>query len=258
MSVLADALSGMPALSQARLREVPVALVLNGVSHVVMLASPHDLEDFARGFLLSEGLVPGLRHILDIEEEPQHRGIALQVTLSNEAAQGLLAMRRNLSGRTGCGLCGVAALEQAMPELPVLVGRRAPLPASINRAVQELRALQARHRESGGMHAAGFFGPGGEAVAVREDVGRHNALDKLIGALHATPSVACEEGFLLLTSRCSHELVMKVVRAGFHSLVCLASPTDLAVSTAAGSNLNLLCRLGEDLHYFNLARTASA
>lgn len=225
------------------LQECFVALCVNGVSHAVMLASPFDLEDFALGFALSEGLIPDMESLRDVTVSAQANGWTVDLQLSPRAGQALNQRRRALAGRSGCGLCGVEALSQALPALPRLPWQAPPADAAILRAVAQLPDWQARHRASGGLHAAAYADEQGALLALREDVGRHNALDKLIGHVkrQAVPTGPAPAGFVLLTSRCSYELVMKCARAGLARLVTLALPTDLAVDCAQRANLFLAC-----------------
>lgn len=233
------------------LQETFVALCVNGISHAVMLASPFDLEDFALGFALSEGLLPTPNALRDLTISRDTQGWSVDLVLSPRASQAVVQRRRSLTGRSGCGLCGVEALHQATPELPQLSSTPTPQSAAILRAVQQLPAWQTRHRDSGGLHAAAYADESGTLVALREDVGRHNALDKLIGHLsRQTPP----SGFVLMTSRCSYELVMKCARTGLSSLVTLALPTDLAVATAARANLFLACVHGDQVVHHHVAR----
>jgi FdhD protein len=211
--------------------EVPVALVCNGVTHAVMLASPTDLEDFALGFALTEGLIGRPDELYGVESREVALGIELQLDISSASAWRLKERRRTLAGRTGCGLCGTDSLTQVRRTLP-----RAPrvciTPAALGRAQQELRAHQAVQRLTGATHAAAWSGSDGAVRLVREDIGRHNALDKLIGAmLHAGEDASC--GFATITSRASFEMVQKSAAAGIGVLAAVSAPTTLAVQIAA-------------------------
>lgn len=223
--------------------EVPVALVYNGVSHAVMMASPADLEDFARGFSLSEGIIESPGEIRDVEAMPHEKGIELQIDLAPESFWRLKERRRTMAGRTGCGLCGIDSLEQVARDLPRLPdshlaeGGTVAL-AAIQRALAALPAAQIHNAKARALHAAAFCDAGGALLLLREDVGRHNALDKLIGAVGAA-GVDPARGFAVITSRCSVEMVQKAVIAGFQVLVAVSAPTLMARRLADSSNLTL-------------------
>src|SRR6266852_5260772 len=182
--------------------EVPVALAYNGVSHVVMIATPSDLGDFAVGFSISEGILADGTELLDLKIEEGKTGIRVSMTIAEERFAGLKERRRNMTGRTGCGLCGVDDLTQVARPLPrVGAGVNVDIGA-IHRALDALPALQLANQETGAVHAAAWATAAGKITFLREDVGRHNALDKLIGAMmrdHIDP----EGGFTVITSRCS-------------------------------------------------------
>lgn len=219
--------------------EVPVALVYNGISHVVMLASSADLEDFAVGFSLSEGVVRHLREILDIEIVSVAAGIEIHVTIVAECSHRLKELRRSLAGRTGCGLCGTEALEQMAARPVTQVPRRLVLAGgALARASQEISVAQPIFARTGAVHAAAWCSPSGEVRLVREDVGRHNALDKLIGALAAERS-DFSDGFVLMTSRASYEIVQKAAVVGIELVAALSAPTAMAVRIAETSGITL-------------------
>lgn len=226
------------ALADTVADELPVALQYNGISHAVMLATPHDLEDFAVGFSLSEGIVASADDLLDIEVEPSSRGVTLALRITAARFDALKQRRRSLTGRTGCGLCGVESLANALMTVPVLPPAGAFDVRAVLAAMQALRAHQPLHDETGATHAAGFADAQGRLRCVREDVGRHNALDKLIGAL-ARAAVDRRSGFALITSRASHEMVAKAARAGVPLLAAVSGVTRLAVQTAADAGLCL-------------------
>lgn len=219
--------------------EVPVALEYNGVSHAVMLATPLDLEDFALGFSLSEGLLACADELFDVEEASSELGITLRLRIAGSAFARLKDRRRVMAGRTGCGLCGTESLSQvvrALPPLPdgaVLQGR------AISRAMAQFRALQTLQQATGAVHAAAWCSADGEVQCLREDVGRHNALDKLIGAL-ARAGVDASTGFIAVTSRASFEMVQKAVSARVPLLAAVSAPTSLAVKTAVQARLALV------------------
>ncbi len=224
--------------SDAIVIEVPVALVYNGISHVVMMATPADLEDFALGFSLSEDILQHSGQLLDLEMNELEQGVELAMTIAAEPFAALKGRRRNLVGRSGCGLCGVESLEQAMgPAVRVNSSCRLSHLA-LQAAVEELGRRQSLKRITGGVHGAAWCNVQGEIELVREDVGRHNALDKLIGALrngaHST------DGFALVTSRASYEMVAKAARCNIAVLAAVSAPTSLAVKQAELSEVTLV------------------
>jgi len=219
--------------------EVPVALTYNGVSHVVMMATPGDLGDFALGFSLSEGILADARELRDYEISEGSTGIAVNMAITPERFAGLENRRRNMTGRTGCGLCGVDDLTQVARPLP-RVGEGVPVPAeAIHRALDKLPELQLANRETGAVHAAAWARPDGEIVLVREDVGRHNALDKLIGAM-AKARTDFETGFAVITSRCSFEMVQKAATLRMPILVAISAPTTMALTIAEATGITLV------------------
>ncbi|NHH99454.1 formate dehydrogenase accessory sulfurtransferase FdhD [Oceanimonas sp. MB9] len=222
----------------ALVSEVPLAVVLNGVSHAVMMVSPNQLDAFVTGFLLSEGIIRHHREIHDLEFSRAGRALEAHVTLSNGCHYRWQAHRRSLAGRTGCGLCGLESLEQAVPELPALSPTPLPALASVEALLRQLNDWQPLGQECGALHAAFYANAEGSIVHSCEDVGRHNALDKLLGWHHRHGPG--QPGMVLITSRCSIELVQKMVRAGQPTLITLGAPTELAVHQAKGAGLNLL------------------
>lgn len=219
--------------------EVPVALVFNGISHAVMLASPSDLEDFALGFSLAEGILASADELFDIEIEPGCRGIEVQMRIHGLRFAELKARRRTLVGRTGCGLCGIESLEAAERRL-MPVRRGAPVGArAVLHAVDALYPHQELHRATRAAHAAAWALPSGEIACLREDVGRHNALDKLIGAL-SRAGADLTGGFAVVTSRASVEMVQKAASAGIGVLAAVSAPTGMAVDQALHANLTLI------------------
>lgn len=219
--------------------ETAVALVYNGISHAVMMASPTDLADFALGFSLTEGIVQHPDEIYDLEVVQQSQGIELQLTISSQRLLALKQRRRNLTGRTGCGLCGAESLRQAMRPIQRLPNRSAIGDHAIQQAVSELENLQPLQAQTGACHGAAWCDRKGHIQCVREDVGRHNALDKLIGALRNN-AVDTAEGFVLISSRASYEMVQKAVAAGIGTLVAVSAPTALALEYAQQANLQLV------------------
>jgi FdhD protein len=219
--------------------ETPVALEFNGISHATMLATPADLEDFALGFALSEGIVAGVHDVRGMDLLPRPDGIVVQVEISSACEARLKARRRALAGRTGCGLCGVETLPEVLRPVAPLT-RAAPVRVqAVLAAMRAMRARQALHELTGATHAAGWAGADGALALVREDVGRHNALDKLIGAL-ARQGMRADAGIAAVTSRASFEMVQKTAAAGIGVLAAVSAPTSLAIRLAQDANLTLL------------------
>lgn len=220
-----------PAVDDCIAAEVPVALTYNRVSHVVMMATPLDLEDFALGFSLTEGLVGQVADLLAIRVIPRAGGLELAMTIGEEWFDRLATRRRNMAGRTGCGLCGAENIEQAL-RLPEAVEHTLELPhAALQRAVEALERHQPLQADTGATHGAAWCDRDGRILRLREDVGRHNALDKLIGSLFRSgfnPS----DGFALVSSRASYEMVYKAAAAGIELLMAVSAPTTLAVEFA--------------------------
>lgn len=225
--------------------EVPIALEYNGISHAVMLATPADLEDFAVGFSLSEGIVPSARHIFDIAFSESDAGVVAKIEVASEAFIRLKGRRRSLAGRTGCGLCGTESLDQVMRALePLPVGEAFPIDA-LHSGLRNLPDRQSLQIASGATHAACRVDRHGKISHVREDVGRHNALDKTLGAL-VREGVSAEAGALLITSRASVEMVQKAAALGYGTLASVSAPTAAAVKLAEGLNLALIGFLREE------------
>ena len=219
--------------------EVPVALEFNGISHAVMLATPLDLEDFALGFSLSEGILDHAHELYAVDTASSELGITVRLQVSSSAFARLKQRRRTIAGRTGCGLCGTESLAHVSRALPVL-DDPAPLDRqAIARAMSQLQSLQTLQQATGAVHAAAWCSAGGEVMWLREDVGRHNALDKLIGAL-ASNDVDASTGFIAITSRASFEMVQKTAMAGVPLLAAVSAPTSFAVATAQRARLTLV------------------
>ncbi|PLW67271.1 formate dehydrogenase accessory sulfurtransferase FdhD [Pseudohalioglobus lutimaris] len=217
--------------------EVPVALVYNGLSHAVMMATPADLEDLALGFSLSEGLLREPGQLLGMEVLVREQGIEVAMEITGEPFAALKQRRRNLTGRSGCGLCGVASLEQAVPApVQVTAGVRMSH-GSLQRALTGLAQVQELKQLTGGVHGAAWCNAQGEILLLREDVGRHNALDKLLGAL---AGVVPEPGFVLLTSRIGYEMVAKAAACNVPVLAAVSAPTSLAVEQAVSAGITLV------------------
>lgn len=235
--------------------EVPVALEYNGVSHAVMMATPSDLQDFAYGFSLSEGIVDDVSQIYDYELLPTAQGQTLVLEIASACFARLKDQRRSLIGRTGCGLCGTDSLAHA-------VRRPAPLPAGarmeaacVSRALAGMRQRQQLLDATGATHAAAWCTPDGEIALIREDVGRHNALDKLVGALQRARLPAAQ-GFITITSRASYEMVQKAATAGVGVLAAVSGVTALAIEVAEQAGVALLgfARQGDVSVYSHASR----
>ena len=219
--------------------EVPFSLAFNGLAHAVMMVTPTELEDFVYGFALTQEIVERAEEIASVDILRLPVGYLAQVVIPQHRFQAVTERRRNLVGQTGCGICGLVELDQAVHALaPIDKAPRIPRPA-IFRALTVSRDLQALNKATGAMHAAFFVSPEGEPILVREDVGRHNALDMLIGRM-ARDGTDAGEGFFLLTSRCSYELVEKAVIARAPALVTISAPTSLAVARAEAAKLTLI------------------
>lgn len=219
--------------------ETPVAFSYNGGTHAVMMATPQDFQDFAVGFSLTEGVISAPDDILSLEVVEQGSGVELRMWLSDARAASLSERRRYLAGPTGCGLCGIDSLDEAVrPVAPVGEGR-VFAPRDIMRALDALAPRQELNLQTRAVHAAAFWHGETGLVAVREDVGRHNALDKLCGAL-ARQGMAAQTGLILLTSRVSVEMVQKAAVAGACVIVAVSAPTALAVRTAEAANITLV------------------
>lgn len=218
------------------IEEVPVALIYNGISHAVMLASPGDIADFALGFSLSEGIIETPQDLLDLEVAPAGEGIEVRLTVTARRFAGLKDRRRTLAGRSGCGLCGVESLADAMRPLPAPVDQTFLTLAAIRRALDGLVPLQRLNQLAGAVHAAAWVDPDGVIRHLAEDVGRHNAFDKVIGAM-ARRRGGRPPGFALLTSRLSYELVQKAATTGISALVAISAPTALAVEAATRAGI---------------------
>ncbi|WP_116599565.1 formate dehydrogenase accessory sulfurtransferase FdhD [Primorskyibacter marinus] len=220
--------------------ETPVALVFDGTTAAVMMASPDNIQDFAMGFALTEGFISGLADVTDFEIVAHELGIEARFWLASERAEAVRRRRRSMLGPVGCGLCGIDSLEQAIRPLPILpAGRTRLCQAAIAGASEALRAHQPLHDQTRAVHAAGFVGPEGDIVLMREDVGRHNALDKLIGAL-SRGGIDPASGAIVLTSRVSVEMVQKTVIAGCPVLIAVSAPTAHALRLAEGAGLTLV------------------
>lgn len=218
--------------------ETPIALVYDGTTHAVMMATPADLEDFAVGFSLGEGQIESLSEIAELSVVEQEKGVELRMWLSPQAGRRVAARRRAMIGPTGCGLCGVDSLEAALPELPEVASRTAFSAEQVAEAVASLAPAQVLNQQSRALHAAGFWTPEAGLVVVREDVGRHNALDKLVGAL-TRGGIDPSAGIVVLTSRVSIEMVQKAANLGAPVIAAVSAPTALALRTADAAGITL-------------------
>lgn len=225
--------------------EAPVAIEYSGIGYAVFMATPSNLEDFAIGFTLTEGIVASASEIEDVVVAEAEGGFVLRVALPAGRLAPIVSRARTRISESGCGLCGIDTIAQALRPLP-----SAPAPVCIDRdaiatALSSLPTRQPLGQATGAAHAAAFCGPDGRILVAREDVGRHNALDKLVGAL-AVSEIELRTGFILLTARCSYELVEKAVRAGSPMLVTISAPTSLAVERAAAAGLTLVVLARQD------------
>lgn len=229
--------------SEPTLRDVPIerpiAIEINGIGYAVMMATPDDLVDFAYGFAHGERLIDGAGDILDVGSHDTPEGTALRITVHQRLANRIVERVRHRASETSCGMCGIENLEQALRPLPPL--ERAPLPAraAMFAACGALRDHQPLNAQTGAVHAAALCTGDGATLFAREDVGRHNAFDKLIGAM-MRQDLSWDGGFALLSARCSFELVEKAVLSRCPTLVTVSAPTGLAIDRAEASGLNLV------------------
>ena len=219
--------------------ETAVAFVYDGGSEAVMMASPADLEDFAIGFSLNEGIITDLAQIARMEQFDTDLGIEMRLWLSAGLSARLSARRRHRAGPTGCGLCGVESLEDALPKLAKIDSAVVVSAPEIIAAMSQMADLQSLNHQTRAVHAAGFYQPGHGVILVREDVGRHNALDKLAGAM-ARQGLTAKDGAILMTSRLSVELVQKAAAMGAGVLAAVSAPTALALRTAEAAGMCLV------------------
>lgn len=218
------------------IEEVPIAMLYNGVSYAVMMATPGDLADFALGFSLSEGIVENFGQFSFVEAVKSDAGLSLEMTIPQARFDVLAERRRNMAGASGCGLCGVESLHAALRPAPKVDASQKTSVGEIVAGIHALTEHQPLNNESGGVHAAGFVHADG--ILVREDVGRHNALDKLIGARARQNRGS---GFLVLSSRASYELVHKAAMAGMEIMVTVSAPTSMAIQLADACGITLVC-----------------
>ncbi|MBC9228230.1 formate dehydrogenase accessory sulfurtransferase FdhD [bacterium SPL81] len=224
-------------------QEYPVALIYNGISHAVMMATPSDLEVFAKGFSLSEGILQSLNELYSLDIRQNELGVEVDMTISSRAFMALKEQRRMMVGRTGCGLCGIESLNQLYTNLPA-VSTQVPSTwlNQIPNAIAQLKVRQKITALTGGAHAAAWVVKG-QIVVLFEDVGRHNALDKLLGYL-AEQKLDVAEGFVVMTSRASYELIRKCAQYNIGLLATISAPTSMAIEMANKLNLTLasFCR----------------
>ncbi|RXZ37988.1 formate dehydrogenase accessory sulfurtransferase FdhD [Oxalobacteraceae bacterium CAVE-383] len=240
--------------------EIPVALEYNGISHAVMMASPADLEDFALGFSLSEGILRDRSELYECELVDGDEGIQVQLRIATERFMKLKEQRRNLTGRTGCGLCGAETLAQAIRHPAPVASEGRFTSAMLHAGFDAMLQRQALQQRTGATHAAAWLNADGEIVLVREDVGRHNALDKLIGALyHAGAGADLSAGAVLITSRASYEMVQKAATVGIGFVAAISAPTALAIRLAQQTDVTLVGFVRKDSHvtYANGHRLAA-
>lgn len=217
--------------------EVATAININGINYAVMMMTPDDYEDFAIGFLLTESIIAHIYDVHDINLSPSSQGMNIEITVANRCFEMLKHNKRQLAGNTGCGICGVTAIKQALPKLPKLSPKAPVQLTNLSHLKQQMQQHQIKAKTTGAIHAAFGLNAQAQIQLCREDLGRHNALDKLIGAM-LRQKQHCES--LLVTSRCSSELINKAILFGAQNLISLASPSRLAVERALEHNLNLI------------------
>ena len=221
------------------IEETPVALLYNDLPFAVMMATPTDLEDFALGFAVSEGIVGAPAEFALVDIVRNDDGIALHAAIPQRRYDAIVDRQRAFEGRSSCGLCGTDALRPVLAPLPAVRTRQRWRSDSVHAALARLAKAQPLNARSGGVHAAGVALD--DAMLVREDVGRHNAVDKALGALlRASPAPAVENGLLAITSRASFEIVRKAARAGCPTIAALSAPTDLAIRQADAAGITLI------------------
>ena len=231
--------------------ETAIAFSYGGSTHAVMMATPADLEDFAVGFSLTEGIITDPSEIEAIEPVVEDKGIDVQIRLADAQNDALVARRRHMAGPVGCGLCGIESIEQAVRETPSVRASRLTLTEDeVAEAVRLLNGQQPLHMETRAVHGAGFYVPGTGLIAVREDVGRHNALDKLAGAA-ARAGYRGAAGAVVVTSRVSVEMVQKTAIVGSPFIIAISAPTALAIRTAEQAGMTLIALVrGDEFEIF--------
>lgn len=218
--------------------EQATAIRINGETYAVMLATPQDLEDFVRGFCLSEGLIKSIDVIKSIAQKPVRDGIEIDIKISEEAYDRIQIMdkRRRLAGASGCGICGLTSLSHVVEDLPNISSNMIVSVVAINHAKQNLNQHTPLNAANFSVHAAAFASLDGEILLAREDVGRHNALDKLFGAL-AAAGIDIGSGFIIITSRFAYEMAQKCIRLGVPVVAAISAPTSMAVDMAAKADM---------------------
>ncbi|WP_299808517.1 formate dehydrogenase accessory sulfurtransferase FdhD [uncultured Roseibium sp.] len=230
--------------------EVPVAISYNGSTHAVLMATPSDLEDLSAGFSLSENIVASPEEIEDIAVVEVDKGIDVQIRLATDATERLRQRRRSIAGPVGCGLCGIESLEEAMREIRPVMAETRLKAENVGDAVRAMGKAQALNLQTRSVHAAGWYHPEKGLTTIREDVGRHNALDKLIGSMSLSGTPA-SGGAFVMSSRLSIELIQKTAAAGCGIIIAVSAPTALAVSEADGANITLVaCARGDSFELF--------
>lgn len=227
--------------------ETPVAFIYNKRNYAVMLATPADFEDFALGFSLTERVVDALDEIEAIDIHQSERGVELHMTIRKDRLErlDLRQQRRNLVGRAGCGICGLENAETFFETLPRVCEKARPIaPEALSRAFAEFLTHQPLNRETRTVHGAAWAGFDGAVLLAREDVGRHNALDKLLGAL-ACGAANMADGFVMISSRCSYEIIEKSARLGVRAVAAISAPTAFAIRKAEEANIALYARGGD-------------
>lgn len=220
--------------------EQAIAFVYNGISHAVMMATPCDLKDFALGFSLSENIIDQKNDLLDLEITHTAHGIELNITISSRKFIQLKEKRRTLAGNSGCGLCGIESLQQIDKNRTPLNAYQTLASEVIEAALTQFKTQQVLNLQAGGVHAAAFCDlRTGDIRIIREDVGRHNALDKLIGAIN-NHKLKNSNGFILVSSRASYEMVDKTIAANINHLITISAPTSKAIAVAKQNRLNLI------------------
>jgi FdhD protein len=237
--------TGPETIERSTIIEAPLAIEYNGIGYAVMMGTPVDLEDFATGFSLSEGLISNAAQISSIDIHQAELGWILRIQIPPENAEKVIARAHQRVSESSCGLCGMDNLEEVMRPLPPVTAQIEVVDTAIFAALSMVRDHQTLNHRTGSAHAAAFCVPDGTILMTREDVGRHNALDKLIGAL-ARAGVDVSSGFILLTARCSMELVQKAILTNCPMLVTISAATDLAINMAAKYGLRLVSLARQD------------
>ncbi|MBL4800900.1 MAG: formate dehydrogenase accessory sulfurtransferase FdhD [Emcibacter sp.] len=219
--------------------EIPLALEYNCISHAVMMISPDDIKDFTIGFSLTEGIIDGIDDIMDIAISTAEKGHIAALEINPSCFKRLDKFKRTLAGRTGCGLCGIDRLDHAIRPLTAIKSQLYVSAKVVYESMQNLSTLQIQNKKTGALHAAAFVSATGKILCVREDIGRHNALDKLIGHM-MREQINPANGFALITSRCSFEMVHKCATFGIPVLAAVSATTDLAMTLAEQAGLSLI------------------